>query len=254
MDSVSRLRTFETSSIADAKRQTTQKAPSPPWRAQRLGAISTVTERTTGPRRRAKSLSAVWRDAVRDSNLPALVKAVAFVVSTYSDGRGQCFPSRGTLASGASMSDRTVDKALDLLETTGWLSIHPPKRAIETKRGTVLRRAGGKSVTNTYTLLLAATANVIRTSEWQRANAAFLKSEPDDVKSERGSHESFESFESSGGRLNGAAPLDDCMRCSERRPLDSYRGRLVCRHCILEETGELEGQLRDHIFNLKAAA
>jgi hypothetical protein len=66
---------------------------------------------------------------VRDSNLPALVKAVAFVVSTYSDGRGQCFPSRATLASGASMSDRTVDKALDLLE--GYRSIRrsgPSKR------------------------------------------------------------------------------------------------------------------------------
>jgi hypothetical protein len=107
-------------------------------------------------------------------------------------------------------------------------------------------------VTNTYTLLLAATANVVRTSEWQRANAAFLKSEPDDAKSERTSHESLKSFESSGGRLNGAAPLDDCMRCDQRRPLFEYRDRLWCESCVLEETGELEAELRDHVSALKA--
>jgi Helix-turn-helix domain len=177
----------------------------------------------------------VWRDAVRDSPLRSTTKLVGVILSTWADARGGCFPGRSTIAAGASVSDRAVDKALDELEREGWLAIDPPKRPVATKAGgTVLRRPGGREITNTYKLLLGETAHVIRTSEWERANDGHLKSERGAVKSEHGSHESAESAESvGGGRLNGAAPpqIDEsCERCGSS-PSRVVDGRVLCAPC-----------------------
>jgi len=199
-----------------------------------------VTETTTGPRRRAKSQSGIWRDAIRDSTLDRTAKAVAWCLSTYMDRRGHARPSRTTIATGCSLSDRAVDKALISLEEAGFLA--------------VARTKGGNSRVNAYAALMPPTANRVRTTEWLNGERDDTNGERHAPNGERRSHESFESDESSGRRLNGAAPLDDCMRCSERRRLESYRGRLVCRDCVLEETGALEAELRDHIETLRAAA
>jgi hypothetical protein len=149
-------------------------------------------------------------------------------------------PSRRTIAIGCSLSARAVDKALASLEAAGFLAI--------------ARTKGGNNQVNAYAALMPPTANAFRRVEWLNGEREHANGERHAPKGERRSHESLQSDESSGGRLNGAAPLDDCMRCSERRRLDSYSGRLVCRDCVLEETGELEAKLRDHISMLKAAS
>jgi hypothetical protein len=199
-----------------------------------------VTETTTGPRRRAKSQSGVWRDAIRDSTLDRTSKAVAWCLSTYMDRRGHARPSRTTIANGCSLSDRAVDKALVSLEDAGFLA--------------VARTKGGNSRVNAYAALMPPTANRVRTTEWLNGERDDANGERHAPSGERRSHESFESDESSGGRLNGAAPLDDCMRCDQRRPLFEYRGRLWCQPCVLEDTGELEAELRAHVATLRAAA
>jgi hypothetical protein len=187
-----------------------------------------------------KSQGGVWRDAIRDSKLGRTPKAVAWCLSTYMDRHGHARPSRATLAKGCSLTPRGVDKALKALSDAGYLAI--------------ARTKGGNNQVNAYAALMPPTANDVRRAEWLNGEREVVNRERHALSSERRSHESFQSDESSGGRLNGAAPLDDCMRCSERRPLDSYRGRLVCRECVLEEIGELETKLRDHVSTLKAAA
>jgi Helix-turn-helix domain len=199
-----------------------------------------MTERITGPRRRAKSQSGIWRDAIRDSSLDRTSKAVAWCLSTYMDRHGHARPSRATIATGCSLSDRAVDRALKALSDAGYLAI--------------ARTKGGNNRVNAYAAVMPLTANPVRRAEWLNGERDDVNGERRAPSSERHSHESFESDEGSGGRLTGAAPLDDCMRCSERRPLDSYRGRLVCRECVLEETNDLEAKLREHISTLKAAA
>jgi Helix-turn-helix domain len=170
-----------------------------------------VAESTTGPRRRAKGRSAIWRDAIRDSTLDRTSKAVAWCLSTYMDRHGHARPSRATIAKGCSLTDRAVDKALASLEDAGYLA--------------VARTKGGNSRVNAYAAIMPPAANAVRRAEWFNGERDDANGERHAPNGECRSHESFESDESSGGRLNGAAPLDDCMRCSERRPLDSYRGR-----------------------------
>ncbi len=71
-----------------------------------------------------KSLVAVWRDAVRDSDeLDRTAKLVAFCLSTYMNGHGFGWPSQDTLAAGASITDRAVYSATLRLESTGFLEI-----------------------------------------------------------------------------------------------------------------------------------
>jgi hypothetical protein len=52
-----------------------------------------------------KGLVAVWRDAVRDSDLDRTAKLVAFMLSTWIAGRGLAYPSKATLAKGASLGE-----------------------------------------------------------------------------------------------------------------------------------------------------
>jgi hypothetical protein len=160
-----------------------------------------------------KSLLGVWRDSIRDSDLSRTAKSVAAVLSTYMDARGFARPGRATLAAGASVSDRTVDKAIDQLEAAGWLIVMPPKAAltikahvrtdaasgegVEVPASTVMRRAGGKATTNSYQACLPETASELRSNEWQRAKSAQPKSEDGGLNSDGASHESSESIKES---------------------------------------------------------
>ncbi len=64
-----------------------------------------------------------WREAVRDSDLDTTAKAVAFTLSTYMNGKAEAFPSKVTLAEGASVSKRAADGAIDRLEQSGFLHV-----------------------------------------------------------------------------------------------------------------------------------
>jgi hypothetical protein len=68
-----------------------------------------------------------WRDAIRDSDLDATAKLVAYTLSTYLNGRGEAWPSKETLAAGASKSKRAVDGAIDRIAATGFLSVSKSK-------------------------------------------------------------------------------------------------------------------------------
>jgi hypothetical protein len=63
--------------------------------------------------------------ALRDSELDPTAKLVGFVISTYMDTRGKAFPSKATIAEGASLGKgkRAVDKAVDRLEAYGLLDV-----------------------------------------------------------------------------------------------------------------------------------
>jgi hypothetical protein len=125
---------------------------------------------------RPKPLSGVWRDAIRDSDLGATPKAVAWCLSTYMDRNGSARPSRATLAKGASLSDRAVDKALAQLEHADFLAI--------------CKSSGGSGRTNTYQATLPTTANEVRHSEWATANVVPKTANVVRENGERGSHES----------------------------------------------------------------
>lgn len=170
-----------------------------------------------------KGLSAVWRDAIRDSDLDRTAKAVAFVLSTYVDGRGQAFPSLETLAAGASVTARSVYPALARLEGNGFLYVQRSK----TRRG------------NRYLVTLPETANELRRSEWETAKGSARNTEPDVGNTERGSPESLESVRRrNAAASDGAAlPEDECLRCGKRRSLvaPDYRN---CEDCFKVERAE----------------
>lgn len=195
----------------------------------------------------------IWRDAIRESDLGATPKLVAFVVSTFVNGRGGAYPSRATLAAGASLSVKAVDNALRRLERDGFLEIS---------------RTRGRT-SNSYAIILPSTANEVRRSEWVTANevprSGAANGEPDGsngesdaLNGERGSPKSVESAESGRrSRLRGARPRlveDDCMACFCRRTLYEFNGRLLCETCVLAYTGELQGALDEHILELRAEA
>jgi hypothetical protein len=108
----------------------------------------------------------VWRDAVRDSELDATAKLVAFVLSTYMNGRGCARPSKETLAAGASLSSgrRAVDHAVDRLEGAGFLEVE---------------RSRGRTA-NRYQATLSPTAHELRRSEWETAQETQPNRAPDD--------------------------------------------------------------------------
>jgi hypothetical protein len=71
-----------------------------------------------------RPLVLAWRDAVRDSELRATVKLVAHTLSTYMDAGGAAFPSKLTIADGASLkSERAVDAAVLELEGAGFIDV-----------------------------------------------------------------------------------------------------------------------------------
>ena len=171
-----------------------------------------------------KPLVAVWRDAVRDSDLDRTAKLVAYTLSTYVNRFGRAWPSRSSLAKGSSLTDRAVDCAVRTLESSGWLLVQ--------------RTKGGKNSTNTYLIQLSPTANDIRRSEWQTANLTPPTANLTPLNSEPCSHESAESAESgatsadaAGSGAARALPEDHCGRCSQRLPLPDD---IHCAGCLAQ--------------------
>ena len=99
---------------------------------------------------------------------------------------GGAFPGRSTIASGASLSVRAVDAALERLESAGYVVIDPPKRRFRSRsvvsEKLVLRRPGGKKSTNGYAATLPQTANPVHSLEWAMSEPEAPRSEADALK------------------------------------------------------------------------
>lgn len=156
-----------------------------------------------------KSLPAVWRDAVRDSELGPTPKLVAHTLATYMNGRGIAWPSRALLAEGASLGSglRSVDAAVRTLEADGFL---------------VVERSRGRS-SHHYCATLPATAHEMRRSEWATAQQTTSNRASGASNGAPRAPESVESAES-GARSRGASPdggaaprawMVTCFDCSE---------------------------------------
>lgn len=144
---------------------------------------------------RRKGLVAVWRDALRDSELGSVVKLTGHTLSTFMDARGVAWPAKKTLAAGASISSRSVDGAVDELEHAGFVDI-------ERSRGRASHR---------YQATLPATAQELRRSEWATAQITASNSAAHDTNSAAPAHESGESAESRTSRAASAAT--PCVHC-----------------------------------------
>jgi DNA-binding PadR family transcriptional regulator len=186
----------------------------------------------------ATSQVAVWRDALCEDEckLDSTAKLVALVLSTFMRGRGYARPGRERLGKGASLSVRSVERALRRLEAGGWLEVDWSD--------------GGRRWTNAYQALLPETASEVRRSEWAIAKAAVARrsgngdsrAHKGDSEAHKGVTDSPESVESvegpRSGRLGGAAyarPVDECMGgCGQVRPLNQFGGKLLCDVCTAE--------------------
>jgi len=105
--------------------------------------------------KRPKPIGFVWRQSVRDpeSQLTRTARAVVHALESWMNEYGACRPAVETIAQGASLSDRAVQRALAELEAHGFL---------------VIDRSSGRR-TNTYQAVLPPTANAVRGSEWEKA-------------------------------------------------------------------------------------
>jgi hypothetical protein len=184
-------------------------------------------------------LVAVWRNTIRDSGLDKTAKLVAFVLSTYMDAHGRAFPSKATLASGASLGEgrRAVDKAIVRLEEAGLLHVTRSKgrrpfqyRALTSQTGARLNDANGCDVHD---------SNVARPDFQRRTNGHST--------SQTGATESGFESEKEGDATNlvgkgPEAPPLKCTRCGG--DLSHFPGDpdffLFCDPCNL--THDLRGK------------
>lgn len=66
----------------------------------------------------------IWRDEILDSDLPARQKLTALALSRHFDGQGNgAYPSLSTLARYCSCSRGSVRKAVDSLDSCGWIKV-----------------------------------------------------------------------------------------------------------------------------------
>ena len=109
---------------------------------------------------------AIFRDAIRDSGLDLRAKLVAHTISTYMNGAGDAYPSKATIARGASMGVRTADRAIERLEAAGLLRVD---------------RSGGR-VSNTYrvpeALLTTSSIGVVDGEQPRRSPGVVDSSQP----------------------------------------------------------------------------
>lgn len=183
-----------------------------------------------------KSLLAVWRDTLRDSELSSTVKLVGHTLSTWMNGRGTCWPSRSTIAKGASLSDRSVDAALDKLSSEQFLEIKKSQ-------------GGNQEHTNLYTATLPAGANEVRRSEWERANLTTPRGETDDSKGRTSFAqkrvESERKARTDAAAPDGASsvlcPEDDCPDCGKRVELVGP-DFIYCRSCAVTRATAAKGR------------
>jgi hypothetical protein len=164
-------------------------------------------------RKRTKPLALVWQTTLCESELSSTARLVGFVLSTYLSAKNGplCWPSRLTLAKGAGLGLRTVDKAIVELESGGFVEIE---------------RSRGRS-SHTYCVTLSPTAQELRRWEW--ATAQKTASNRADLASNGAgaAPESLESIESAaplaagafGDAAAGALIEDDCGGCGQRLAL-----------------------------------
>ena len=160
-----------------------------------------------------KSLLAVLRDAVADSDLNATAKVVAHAISTYMNKSGYAYPGSKTIARRSSLSTRTVDKAIKQIERAGFLK--------------VARVSGGNGKTNSYQALLSETANELRHNEWETANPTTQTANFAAVNGERRSPESSEC------ELKQQLLWieETCQTCDARGPCVDDGSRVLCKAC-----------------------
>lgn len=72
---------------------------------------------------RPVALVQAWRWAVLGSPIDKTAKLVALVIATYMNPAGHAFPSKRTIATEASLSERAVDGAVDRLYVAGLLDV-----------------------------------------------------------------------------------------------------------------------------------
>ena len=180
---------------------------------------------------RRKGLSAVWRDAIGDSDLDSTAKLVAYALSTWMNGQGRCRPGRRAIARRTSLSVRAVDPAIRRLELSACVAVE--------------RTAGGNPETtaNRYLALLPPGANEVRRSEWRAANLTTARGESDALSGERGSPESFrkrlKAGDSAAAPLLGSAPSSpdgwpegECEDCHEQGVALVDEDSLYCAECL----------------------
>ena len=158
-----------------------------------------------------KSPVAVWRDAIRDSDLSSTTKLVAFVLSTYMSGdKLTAWPARSTIARGCSVSVRAVDKHILTLEERSFLDV------LHSDGGNPTSRTS--RTTNTYS----------RTLPW--ATETMLRGEPRSPKSSERAKESGTDAATPDG---ASSVLDYCVGpCGGKYPtdqLDQHNG--FCQDC-----------------------
>jgi DNA-binding MarR family transcriptional regulator len=161
-----------------------------------------------------KSLLAVWRDAVADSDLSATAKGVAHAISTYMNRNGHAYPGRKTIARRSSFSTRTVDKAIKQIERAGFLN--------------VVHVSGGNGKTNSYQALLPETANALRRNEWETANLTTQTANLTAVNSEQRSPESSECDLKHHHLL---WIKETCQTCGEPGPCVDDGTNVLCKAC-----------------------
>ena len=189
---------------------------------------------------RPKSIPAIWRDAIGDSELDSTAKLVAYALSTFMDRRGVCWPGRAALAQRTSSGLTTVDRAVARLEKQRWLAVE---------------RARGRGRTNTYAALLSKKASERRISEWEKASIEPGKGVAEDGKGPTSDARKLlkrkKAAAPSASALSGASaeplPDEECEVCHERKALvgpDFHR----CATC--EELRESD---RDHVVVIGTA-
>lgn len=142
-----------------------------------------------------RSVPIAWRDALRDSELPSVAKLVGHTLSTFFDAEGRAFPGKERLAKGASLTDRSVDKGVDVLETAGFLR--------------VARTKGGNNRTNRYFALLPEQGTAFPVEMAQRRTAEPSMGKRPPSSGERDAHESAESAKRDGRPQKGPAIAED---------------------------------------------
>jgi DNA-binding transcriptional regulator YhcF (GntR family) len=62
-----------------------------------------------------------WPRLLRRSRLSKTARLVGFVIATYLNAAGECWPSVATIAKGAGVSESTVHRAIRELRRSGYL-------------------------------------------------------------------------------------------------------------------------------------
>src|SRR5262245_15819838 len=69
---------------------------------------------------------AVWARALRDHGPPdAMMKLCLLTLKSWMNASGYAYPSQKSIAAGASVSEKTVQKALKRAHKAGWIDVEP---------------------------------------------------------------------------------------------------------------------------------